>query len=150
MTATKTAAPAVIKPCICGQYATDEGDTGCTKSTLRDFAPGHDAKLKTFLIKAGAAGLEVTRTVDGIATSNSAEGHAAAFRFGYMVEAGIKRHQAKAEEKAARKAARQAKKAPKVTAKVGRATYEGRMEGDTFVYTVKGKERRTTKHTLVK
>ena len=148
-------AKSVIKPCTCSQFSTAGGaTTGCTKTTLREFAPGHDAKLKTFLIKAGIAGEMVTWTLaDGHPTSGQADAMAAKFKFGYMVSAGIQRAKDKAAEKAARKAEREAakaaKKAPKVTAKVGRVTYTGRIDGDAFVYEVGGKERRTTKHTVI-
>ncbi|WP_432063904.1 hypothetical protein [Streptomyces sp. C10-9-1] len=149
-TAVKTA-QAEATACTCSQFATTDGrTTGCAAETKRLFAPGHDAKLKSFLIKAGAEGAEVIRTVDGIASPADATTHAAKFAFGHMVAAGITRAETKAAEKAERAAARAAKKAApkapkKVTAKVGRATFEGRMDGDHFVYEVKGKERRTLK-----
>ncbi|MGW4884042.1 hypothetical protein [Streptomyces murinus] len=149
-TAAKTA-QAEATACTCSQFATADGrTTGCKAETKRLFAPGHDAKLKSFLIKAGAEGAEVIRTVDGIASPADAATHAAKFAFGHMVTAGIKRAETKAAEKAERAAARAAKKsapkAPKkVTAKVGRATFTGHMDGDHFVYEVKGKERRTLK-----
>ncbi|MET7828501.1 hypothetical protein ABZT23_27955 [Streptomyces sp. NPDC005386] len=128
--------------------------TGCTATTKRTFAPGHDAKLKSALIKWGAEGHEVTRDDDGVNTVADASTHAAKFPFGHMVAAGIARAEAKAAEKAERAAARAARKtAPKtpkkVTAKVGRATFTGHMDGDHFVYEVKGKERRTLKFTAI-
>ncbi|WP_187645705.1 hypothetical protein [Streptomyces sp. TRM49041] len=49
------------------------------------------------------------------------------------------------EAKAAAKAEGRTRKPKKVTAKVGRATFTGRMDGEHFVYEVKGKERRTLK-----
>jgi hypothetical protein len=139
--------------CTCSQFATEDGrTTGCAAETKRLFAPGHDAKLKSFLIKAGAEGIEVIRTVDGIANPADASTHAAKFAFGHMVAAGITRAETKAAEKAERAAARAARKAApkakapaKITAKVGRATFTGHMDGDHFVYEVKGKERRTLK-----
>ncbi|MGP2442767.1 hypothetical protein [Streptomyces sp. JW3] len=154
-----------LKPCECAAYdalpadLTEEqvasGDcevfsTGCTASTERQFAPGHDAKLKSALIRWGALGLDIRRNEGGVATSASADKHAKCYAFARMVAAGVKRAQDKAaekahkaEERAARKAA--PSKSKKVTAKVGRATFEGRMDGDHFVYEVKGKERRTLK-----
>ncbi|MFG2638410.1 hypothetical protein ACGFX8_32175 [Streptomyces sp. NPDC048362] len=90
--------------------------------------------------------------MDGIASSADASTHAAKFAFGHMVAAGITRAEGKAAEKAERAAARAARKAApkakapaKVTVKVGRATFTGHMDGDHFVYEVKGKERRTLK-----
>ncbi|MFC9808491.1 hypothetical protein [Streptomyces griseoaurantiacus] len=156
-----------LHPCECAAYDAlpadltetdlETGDyevftTGCTATTKRQFAPGHDAKLKSFLIKHGAAGHDVRRNEGGVATSASAEQHAARYAFGHMVAAGVKRAETKAAEKAERAAARAARKAApkakapaKVTAKVGRATFTGHMDGDHFVYAVKGKERRTLK-----
>ncbi|MEV6531024.1 hypothetical protein AB0M86_15710 [Streptomyces sp. NPDC051639] len=153
-TAAKTA-QAEPTACTCSQFATADGSTtGCKAETKRQFAPGHDAKLKSFLIKAGAEGTEVIRTVDGIASPADASTHAAKFAFGHMVAAGITRAEVKAAEKAERAAARAARKAApktpkKITAKVGRATFTGHMDGDHFVYEVKGKERRTLKFTAI-
>ena len=87
--------------------------------------------------------------MDGIASSADASTHAAKFAFGHMVAAGITRAEGKAAEKAERAAARAARKPKKVTAKVGRATFTGHMDGDHFVYEVKGKERRTLKFQAV-
>ncbi|MEU3199457.1 hypothetical protein [Streptomyces sp. NPDC006996] len=166
-TAAKTAQAEAdeLKPCECAAFDAlpanlteadlERGDyevftTGCAATTKRQFAPGHDAKLKSFLIKHGAAGHDIRRNEGGVATSASADKHAARYAFAHMVTAGVKRAEAKAAEKAERTAARAAKKvapkAPKkVTAKVGRATFIGHMDGDHFVYEVKGKERRTLK-----
>lgn len=152
MAANTTAAQtAQVEPtaCTCSQFATEDGrTTGCEAETKRLFAPGHDAKLKSFLIRMGAEGTEVIRTVDGIASPADASTHAAKFAFGHMVAAGITR----AEGKAAAKAERAAKKAaPKtVTAKVGRWTREGVVDGDTFTYTdAKGATKTTTNFQLV-
>ncbi|MFF9862117.1 hypothetical protein [Streptomyces tendae] len=156
-----------LHPCECAAYDAltadltdadlETGDyevftTGCAATTKRQFAPGHDAKLKSFLIKQGAAGRDIRRNEGGVATSASAEQHAARYAFGHMVAAGVKRAEEKAaekvrkaEERAARTAAPKAKAPKKVTAKVGRATFTGRMDGEHFVYAVKGKERRTLK-----
>lgn len=155
-TAAKTA-QAEPTACTCSQFSTEDGrTTGCKAETKRQFAPGHDAKLKSFLIKAGAEGTEVIRTVDGIASPADASTHAAKFAFGHMIAAGITRAEGKAAEKAERAAARAARKAApkakapaKVTAKVGRATFTGHMDGDHFIYEVGGKERRTLKFTAV-
>ena len=139
--------------CICSQFATEDGrTTGCAAETKRLFAPGHDAKLKSFLIRMGAEGTEVIRTLDGLASSADASTHAAKFAFGHMVAAGITRAEGKAAAKAERAAARAAKKtAPKtVTAKVGRWTREGVVDGDTFTYTdAKGATKTTTTFQLV-
>jgi hypothetical protein len=152
-TAAKTAQAEATR-CECSRFELEDGQTtGCKAETKRLFAPGHDAKLKSFLIRAGAAGAMVTRVAeDGHRTSGQADSLAAKFPFGYMVAAGITRARdkatekaRKAEERAARKAAPKAKAPKKVTAKVGRATFTGHMDGDHFVYEVEGKERRTLK-----
>ncbi|MGW4345593.1 hypothetical protein ACWEL8_11030 [Streptomyces sp. NPDC004690] len=162
--AAKKTETAEATPCECSMYdalpadLTEEqvasGDfeiltTGCTATTKRQFAPGHDAKLKSALIRWGALGLEIRRNEGGVATSASPTKHAARYAFAHMVTAGVKRAEAKAAEKAERAAARATKKsgpAPEVIkAKVGRVTYQGHMDGDHFVYEVKGKERRTLK-----
>lgn len=50
-----------IRECACGNYA--DAATGeriaCDAETTRTFAPGHDAKLKGFLIRVGARDHEV-------------------------------------------------------------------------------------------
>lgn len=87
-----------------GDYAVYEG-TNCTQMTHRTFAPGHDAKLKSLLIKAGAAGLEIVRHEGGMNVYSSAEQVANHFGFGHQVLSGIQRAQAKAEARAEKKAA---------------------------------------------
>lgn len=117
--AAKTAAAAILNPCTCSQFAaivreftlgngqpdTDEQTTGCTATTAREFAPGHDAKLKALLIEAGTNGWEVRQ---GNITSDAMKA-ASQFAFAYMVEAGIKRGKEKAAAKADRNSARVAR-----------------------------------------
>lgn len=113
-------------PCECSKFDTlpedlteeqietgdfESFDTGCQAETARTFAPGHDAKLKSALIKWGALGLEVRKNEGGMAVSGSAESWAAKYDFGHMVIAGIAKAREKAEAKATRKAAKAA--APK-------------------------------------
>ncbi|MBQ1081592.1 hypothetical protein [Nocardiopsis sp. B62] len=144
-------------PCQCARFSNAEtGEaTGCTKTTTREFSPGHDAKLKSLALRAGAAGQQVTRMDDGIAVTTDAVKAVEGYGFAHMVASGIERAQAKARAKAERAAARAAAKekgtdsSDTVRAKVGRVTYEGRLESSEFVYTVNGAERRTTKHQLV-
>lgn len=89
--------------------------TGCTATTKRTFAPGHDAKLKSFLIKHEAAGNEIRRN-DGIAVTADAMGHARRYDFAHLVAAGIEKAQAKAEARATRAATKAANAAkPKAT-----------------------------------
>lgn len=79
-----------------GSYPFEE--IGCTATTKNTFAPGHDAKLKSFLIKQGFAGWDVRR---GIVHGN-ALGWADTYGFGSQVRAGIAKLQAKADAKAKR------------------------------------------------
>lgn len=109
-------------PCACSAYdalnpaeltekAVEDGSfevytTGCTATTTREFAPGHDAKLKSFLIKFGALDFEIRHHAAGVASTADAETHAAKYAFGHMVMAGLKKAQAKAAARASRKAAK--------------------------------------------
>lgn len=133
MTATAKTTKTEPTACACSQFEAldlndvteadvEAGDiqtfaTDCTASTRNVFAPGHDAKLKSFLIKAELAGLEIRRMQGGMAINADAVSHANEFGFGHMVAAGIEKGRAKAEARAARKAA----KATKTVAEHGRA-----------------------------
>lgn len=90
----------------------DELTTGCgggkTKAT---FLPGHDAKLKSALIRWGVEGYDITEDTGGVNLLGDALQHAAKFGFHYMVAEGIKRGTAKLAEKADKATARAAKKA---------------------------------------
>ena len=120
-------------PCECQRYeietwtgevpdGADPGDyamytsTGCGQDTTRTFAPGHDAKLKSLLIQAGADGDTVRRDEGGVYVSTSAMGVAGHYGFEHQVAAGIKRAQAKAEAKANKQMAKAQAKAAKATA----------------------------------
>ncbi len=83
-----------------GNY--DSFDTGCQATTKREFAPGHDAKLKSFLITHGAQGHEIRYG----STVAPVEDFAKQYTFGYMIIEGI----AKAKDKMAARAERAAKK----------------------------------------
>jgi hypothetical protein len=161
------------KPCICSAFtniATGE-NTGCFSDTKNLFAPGHDAKLKGLLIRAGVAGHKIS---DGITGEHTPESTASRFGFLGKVTDGIARGTAKKAAKAvtsdfdamvdADVAKRQAKAAkmarkpveakPVVTAKVGRWTYEGTVTdspewGPQFTYTdKKGNTQTVTSFTL--
>lgn len=124
-----TAKTEAATPCECAKYdalipeqltekALEDGSydvftTGCASTTRNLFAPGHDAKLKSFLIRHGALGHEVRRTEGGVATSAEVLAHADRYEFGHMVRAGIAKAEEKAKAKAEREAARAAKKAAK-------------------------------------
>lgn len=220
-------------PCSCSKYSVNEWDeakqdwntkatTGCRGVlTARTFAPGHDAKLKGFLIRAGIAGDEVS---DDQGITAHAFAMAARYGFEVMVRQGVVGGILKLENKKLKKgerselaeaaqarvdamkhdgnearqereakgleaqvAAEEAKYAEQriseaaqawresqadeewadahtdedkaryadpseptiVKAKVGRWTYEGTVEGDTFTYEAKGEVRTSTKFTLV-
>lgn len=91
-----------------GNYETFS--TGCVATTKREFAPGHDAKLKSFLITHGAQGHDIRFGI----TLGTAEQFAKQYTFGYMILEGIAKATEKANAKAEREAARAAKKnAPK-------------------------------------
>jgi len=121
-------------PCACQFYSIERGDvpegadpneyltyedTGCTATTTRVFAPGHDAKLKSLLIKAGVEEASVRCEQGGVASIATADVFAARFDFGHMVLAGIARAGQRLGEKldrqAARKESRAAARAAKVT-----------------------------------
>ena len=147
-TATKTA-------CTCSliRIFAEDGTlttTGCVATTKRTFAPGHDARMKGFLIRAGIAGHKVRIGADG--EERSAQAVADQFGFGNQVRDGIANGQARA---LAPKKSRKAKAEPKpetVTAKVGRWVYEGVLDVHKvwFTYTdKKGTVRNSKKWTLV-
>lgn len=86
----------------------EEITTHCTSTTTRVFAPGHDAKLKGFLIRNGLLGHEITRRDEGMAVSGDAETFARRYDFGHMVLEGLRLGQEKAAAKAAKKAKKEA------------------------------------------
>lgn len=125
---------ATLAPCACSLFVAVAADgtttrTGCTATTRRTFAPGHDARLKGFLIRAGRLG-HLIRTPEGGADQVSVR-VAERFGFAQMVRDGIARTPAKKARKAAPVAP------ATVTAKVGRWVYEGRVTagGGIFSYT---------------
>lgn len=91
----------------------EEFTTGCDKQTPRTFAPGHDAKLKSFLIRYSGGEYEITRADGGMSSTADAETHAAKYEFGHMVIAGIARKAEKEQAKADKKAAKAERKATK-------------------------------------
>lgn len=142
----------------------EEITTDCTSTTARLFAPGHDAKLKGFLIRAELAGHEVSRTDGAMRVSGDAASFAKRYDFGHMVVEGIRLGKEKDAAKAAKKAKKIADKefaealreakvtvvvatpapvadedavaqALAVTAKVGRWEYKGELTAEGFSYT---------------
>lgn len=86
-----------------------EYTTGCTRTTTRTFAQGHDAKLKGFLIHAGSVGADVVREVGGIQHIGDAVKQASEYGFAHMVRDAI---QARLDGMAARAARKDAPKEP--------------------------------------
>jgi len=156
-----TATAQATKPCTCGKVATrtETGElvtTGCNATTKRTFAPGHDARLKGFLIRAGIAGQDV---IVGDDAPRDAQAVANQFGFGYMVAEGIRKGADREFRRELRELAKSAKKSHetprKVSAKVGRWVYEGVItdspeHGPQFTYTTrKGVQTTTTRFTRV-
>ena len=108
--AAQAAAAKSTRECQCGNFANAE--TGeridCEAATARNFAPGHDAKLKSFLIRTGAAG-DLVRQL-GVADAITAVQAANLYGFGNLVSAGIIKAAEKAEARANRPARRTAAK----------------------------------------
>ena len=115
-----TATPAEAMPCMCSKYQVvlreyevggqpevETEGTGCTSTTGNEFSPGHDAKLKSLLIRAGVAGHAVRYG----SLTTSADKAAQGFGFAHMVLAGIEKGKAKAAAKADRNAAKAERRA---------------------------------------
>lgn len=132
------ASTASVAPCSCSLFVAVAADgtttrTGCTATTRRTFAPGHDARLKGFLIRAGRDGLLI-RTPEGGADQVAAK-VADRFGFGHMVRDGIAR---------VAKPRKAAKVAPRtVIGKVGRWTYEGTVTANGGIFTYTDRQGRT-------
>lgn len=121
--------------------------TKCAATTRRTFAPGHDARLKGFLIRAGRLG-HLVRTPEG-GDDLTATKVADRFGFAQMVRDGIHRTPKKAARKGRKNpaVANPVRKCTKISAKVGRWTYEGELSehGTWFTYTNKKGEAVNTK-----
>lgn len=189
---TKNTKTEALRPCTCSRFfavvvpmdTLDDGtvteevttDTGCSATTRNDFAQGHDAKLKSHLIRWGARGYEVAYVDGGVRVGTDARSIAARFGFGHQVEAGIvalaaklkrraERAAAKHDKAAAKAAQTEAEEAPEapvvevvstareVVAKVGRWTYTGTEDTAAGTFTYKGKLggdfKSTTQYTVV-
>lgn len=119
----------VATPCACSLYTGQDIKgvaltTGCTAETVRTFGPGHDAKLKSLLIKTAIAGVDVTKKTENGSTTMSPVHAAEEYGFRPQVEKGLDTHNGKAvkrdEAAAARKVARDEKQAAKDAAKAER------------------------------
>lgn len=122
-----------LKPCTCSTFTAYDLDrdveytTSCFAQTARDFAPGHDAKLKGNLIRWSILGYEIRQ---GDATK-SAEGWAESFGFGYQVRNGIANHQKKVAAKVAKMEAKQRSKAiSKAITETTKMLKEGVVDAD--------------------
>jgi len=118
-------AKAVKEPtaCACQFYSGTDAkgevlSTGCDESTVRTFRPGHDAKLKSLLIKVAVAGNQVTKRTDEGDVEMDPLHAAEEFGFRGLVEKSVeaaqekaKARQAKADERAAKKEAAERAKA---------------------------------------
>jgi hypothetical protein len=118
--ATPVKEPKVPVKCKCGLYSkiVGEGDSAvldelvpCTATTNGNFAPGHDAKLKSQLIKLGATDIPVYKNVDGEDVEMSAQDAANEYGFGPKVADGIARAKSLLADKAAKAEVRDTKKA---------------------------------------
>ncbi len=158
-----------LKPCQCryfeavireyeidGQPEVDTISTGCAATTFNDFAQGHDAKLKSFLIYHGLHNRTIWIAEGGVVVHTDAVGAARRFGFAHMVIAGIARAKDRWDRQAAKadhkhEAGAEAAVAQETyKAKVGRWTYEGVVVDDRFVYTdAKGNIRHAARFTLV-
>jgi|SRR5690606_2191521 len=102
--------------CACQFYSGQDvrGETlstGCAEVTPRTFRPGHDAKLKSLLIKVGSAGNQVVKTVDGETEEMDPLHAAEEFGFRGLVEKSVDAAKAKQEARDAKAKEREAKKA---------------------------------------
>lgn len=110
-------AKAVATACACSLYTGIDAKgvkltTDCEAATVRTFGPGHDAKLKSLLIKTAVAGANVTKFHEDGSTSELSPVHAAEeYGFRELVEKGLATHRAKLDKREEAKAAREAKKA---------------------------------------
>lgn len=109
-----TKAKAVATPCACSLYYGTDGkgealSTDCEAVTVRTFGPGHDAKLKSLLIKTAVAGEDVIKVVDGTETELSPVHAAEEYGFRDLVEKGVETHRAKIAKRDEAKAERERK-----------------------------------------
>ena len=125
---TKTRAKTPEKPCGC--YAIPDAELpftyeSCGRLTGSEFAPGHDAKLKSALIECAVAGQPITQVINGKA--HKADPRAIAAERGWVkfidraVEVATEKAERKAKQEAERQAARDEKAAAKEATRAKRA-----------------------------
>lgn len=108
----------VPTPCACQFYSGQDVkgntlSTGCDEETPRTFRPGHDAKLKSLLIKVGAAGNQVTKSTDDEDVEMDPLHAAEEFGFRGLVEKSVEAAKAKEDARAAKAQERAEAKAKK-------------------------------------
>lgn len=126
-------AKAKVEPhdCLCSTFLLldpnepdAEFDTGCSQTTLRTFAQGHDARLVSFLVAGHFDGYTIAqRQADGTQVAFDGPGHAAATAseaLGVKADKATANAQAKVDAKAQRDAAKEAKKAEREAEKAKR------------------------------
>lgn len=146
-----------LLPCQCKDYA--DASTGqslsCDRDTYRNFAPGHDARLKGFLIQVGRAGHKVR--VAGSEEVVTPVKAASRYGFASQVQEGIRRGPRKAHSRpfgSGTPTSPARKPGAARTARVGRWEYRGRLQKvggqQYFIYRDRrGNERRTPEFELV-
>jgi hypothetical protein len=132
-------APPAAHPCACSFYEVEIGDdaetmeyqsTGCDGQTRSTFCQGHDARLKSLLIKAGIAGHAVRYEENGMTVVTDALTAAAPYGFASKVASGIERGRAKVARETRHEAATAAPEPTVVRIKVGRWVYEAVLADD--------------------
>jgi len=108
----------VVEPtaCACQNFTGTDKDgntlsTGCSEETVRTFRPGHDAKLKSLLIKTAVAGNQAVKQVDGKGVEMDPLHAAEEFGFRGLVEKSVEAAKAKEDARAAKAEVRAQKKA---------------------------------------
>jgi hypothetical protein len=135
----------------------DTYTTGCTQSTARVFAQGHDAKLVGFLVRAELAGEEISLVEGGMRTSFAGAVRAAgrvSDALALKAQAQLDAARARIAKAAAREATKTARKSAKAAEpmaevielapieariKVGRWEYNAQIDRQTRVATYQGK-----------
>lgn len=125
-------------------------DTGCTQTTSRIFAQGHDAKLAGYLVRAEMAGEEIRMVEGGVAISSDAMGMARKVSDAFAAK--VELLLSVARERVAKKELAKAKKVTKVAKKavvelapiearikVGRWSYDAQIDRATRTATYSAK-----------
>lgn len=108
----------VATACACQFYTGKDSKgeeliTGCDEVTVRTFRPGHDAKLKSLLIKTASAGNDVNKRTDNGSVTMDPLHAAEEFGFRGLVEKSVDAAKAKQEARDAKAREREEAKAQK-------------------------------------